>query len=207
MNTPIYDALLAGVPSPADGATPLPASTAWAAPGAAHTLARRLLGAAGLIYHPKDGANRALSDEQRLSIATLLGESSAMLDALTSSERAWPTGIAMIAAERAHQIEARNHDLEGDLGRSVELMSAAESYLRVAAMGADSSVNPDGSFAPPGGWPWSDEAWHPDDDPLQDLATSGALIAAAIDSLATGQYSRRSRAQRRDEHVWRRITH
>ena len=81
----------------------------------------------------------------------------------------------LITAERERQISAEGYTPDHDLGRAHALVDAAKCYLRA------------GSQKPgtvPIGWPWADHYWKPTGDPVRDLTKAGALIAAAIDSLA-----------------------
>jgi len=100
-------------------------------------------------------------------------------------------GIALLAAERVRQIDTKGFSLENDRGRAPELLAAADSYLLVGANhgGPDGWVNPDGSYAAPGGWPWGEENWDPSEDRVRNLTISGSLIAAAIDDLSADPHA------------------
>jgi len=91
-------------------------------------------------------------------------------------------GSDRIAAERERQINEKGYDQESDRGRAKELMAAAECYILVAQVGPDGWHNPDGSYSPPGGWPWDAKYWNPSEDTVRNLEKAGALIAAAIDA-------------------------
>lgn len=85
-------------------------------------------------------------------------------------------GIERIAAERRRQIGKEgwtaDHDDEHVGG---ELAVAAACYAaRAGQLDRDD---------PPDAWPWGDEWWKPNDDPIRDLERAGALIAAEIDRL------------------------
>lgn len=84
-------------------------------------------------------------------------------------------GIALIAAERQRQISVEGwtsqHD---DTHTQCELVRAAISY----ALPGVRKRTP-----PPMQWPWSDNWWKPSSFRIENLAKSGALIAAEIDRL------------------------
>lgn len=96
------------------------------------------------------------------------------------------TGVALIAAERARQVEKEGFDAERDDGYvGGELPDAAGCYCAFAALCADPGV---AAFPPtyasliPPAWPFDAEQWKVDkDDPVRALAKAGALIAAEID--------------------------
>lgn len=84
-------------------------------------------------------------------------------------------GTDLIAAERERQVNEEGYTAEHDAGHAHALVDAAACYLR-------------GGRTKPGtvpiGWPWAERHWKPTGDPVRDLTKAGALIAAAIDSLA-----------------------
>jgi Mn-containing catalase len=90
------------------------------------------------------------------------------------------TGAELIAAERERQVTKEGWTAEHDLGRAHQLVDAAKCYLR-AGTERPGTV--------PIGWPWAGRYWKPTGDPIRDLTKAGALIAAAIDSLAKGAQS------------------
>lgn len=69
-------------------------------------------------------------------------------------------------------------------GNQDELLAAAECYLQVARFGPDAWHNPDGSYAPPGGWPWTAEEWSPGERRVENLLISVGLISAAYEAVA-----------------------
>jgi hypothetical protein len=87
------------------------------------------------------------------------------------------TGAELIAAERARQLDI--YSAEHDAGHAGALMDAAICYGYAA-------LQPQLFEHPPVGWPWAPESWKPSGDPKRNLAKSGALAAAAIDSLKRG---------------------
>lgn len=93
------------------------------------------------------------------------------------------TGIELIAAERERQITAEGWTAEhDDQYTEAELERAALCYLDVAS--SQVVVGGKGeTYGPPDEWPWRMGWWKPADDPLRNMAKSGALIAAAMDRL------------------------
>jgi hypothetical protein len=88
------------------------------------------------------------------------------------------TGVELIALERDRQLKkawTAEHDDEHRIG---QLADAASAYLWAAHRAPMSALAP-----PPPLWPFEDEAWRPNDDPIRDLEKAGALIAAEIDRL------------------------
>lgn len=98
-------------------------------------------------------------------------------------------GINLIAAERERQITEEGYTAEHDDGRAYQLTYAARVYTAQATV----NIAEDTSDAMPfgwarfEGWPWRERYWKPSGDPIRDLTKAGALIAAAIDSLAAEQ--------------------
>lgn len=92
-----------------------------------------------------------------------------------------PTGVDLIAAERARQIAVEgwtpDHDDEHFHG---ELLAASDEYVRAALRILTAEVEPE---RPPIGWPWHPSWWKPSEDPIRNLVKAGALIAAEIDRL------------------------
>lgn len=107
---------------------------------------------------------------------------------VAAEQRAKSNGVELIAAERLRQLHD-GVDLERE--NPSDLMSAAGCHLDVAHLGADAWHSPDGSYAPPGGWPWENDRWEPSGDRVRDLAIAGALIAAALDALTPSPDERR----------------
>lgn len=153
----------------------------------------------------RNGVLVPLADFTRRRLARALAQAGLMLEATQRVEHGTLPGIASIADERFRQIDDAKHSQADDIGRSHELIAAAEAHLQIALLGPDAWHDPDGAYTPPSGWPWPDHAWHPSDNPVDALATAGALIAAAIDALGV-PLAGRTRAQRRDEHLVRRTT-
>lgn len=107
------------------------------------------------------------------------------------SEQRYPDdtedGAGLIAAERLRQIldegYSAPHDDAHNLG---ELSMAAAAYAGVAsaqARGASAEEFPAEMMLSEGEWPWEEDSWRPDEDPLRNLVKAGALIAAEIDRL------------------------
>ena len=98
------------------------------------------------------------------------------------------TGVELIAAERERQISHEGYSAEGDRHQGDLLARAGVEYANVAVSILRSG--PDAAhFDPPlrWNWPWSNEFWKPSENPIRDLVKAGALIAAAIDSIAAEQ--------------------
>lgn len=92
-------------------------------------------------------------------------------------------GSDRIAAERERQINEKGYNPESDRGRASELLAAAECYLMAAEFGPSGWHNVDGSYSPPGGWPWDDKYWNPSEDRKRNMDKAGGLIAAALDAM------------------------
>lgn len=93
------------------------------------------------------------------------------------------SGIQLIAAERARQIEGEGWSAEhDDKHRELELLRAAESYL-TAVISPDEEGDENGQTRPGWDWPWDRKRWKPSDDPVRNLVKAGALIAAELDRL------------------------
>lgn len=94
------------------------------------------------------------------------------------------TGIDLLVAERAHQINDEGYTPEHDRGRVAELAKASASYAMAGAcdVGALGYVanDPDDE---PFDWPWHPSYWKPTGDAIRDLTKAGALIVAALDTL------------------------
>lgn len=93
-----------------------------------------------------------------------------------------PSGVALIATERARQINVEGYTPEHDDGHPYEMARAAACYLRVGAR------LPMMVYPPPDEWPWEAAAWKPAEDDtteadVRNLVKAGALIAAEIDRL------------------------
>ncbi|WP_349862639.1 hypothetical protein [Leifsonia sp. WHRI 6310E] len=102
----------------------------------------------------------------------------------------------LIAAERVRQITEKGWTAEHDAGHATELVYAGASYFEAAEAirylpeGEDPAAAAEQMrMQPPLNWPWDAEQWHPSADPVRNLVKAGALIAAAIDSLHTGDLS------------------
>lgn len=96
------------------------------------------------------------------------------------------TGAEMIVQERQRQIDTEGYDAAHDAGKGHALARAGVAYA-IAGTGVAGDLKADGEAW--SWWPWSWDAWKPDDDDLvRNLVKAGALIAAAIDAhLAAGQ--------------------
>lgn len=176
MNTPIYEALCAArKPGRSEDAAPS------ASPLAREALAEELTAIALFIDGTRNGVLVPLADFTRhraakaLRAATTVLSKPAHLGAVDAD-----AGVILIAKERARHIEVEGHRPADDIGRVRELVAAATCYLEVAVWGPEAWVNPDGSYAAPGGWPWSPRHWKPSTHRLRNLVKAGSLIAAAI---------------------------
>ena len=91
------------------------------------------------------------------------------------------TGVELIAAERARQVEFHDRTAEHDDGHdNYEMASAACCYAQPAFGGPYS--HPTKGRAPTD-WPWELEFWKPSPDQVRNLVKAGALIAAEIDRI------------------------
>lgn len=96
------------------------------------------------------------------------------------------TGIELIAEERQRQIEKEGwtpeHDAHhdtGDLALAAAAYASAELYRRTTSEGCDNT---------PHIWPFEREWWKPTpNDRIRELQKAGALIAAEIDRLQSGE--------------------
>lgn len=92
-------------------------------------------------------------------------------------------GSARISHERIRQIEEEGFDLTHDMWRPVNLLNAAEAYMKYAR---EQQIT--GNFVQPKraglyGWPidWDESMFKPSANPGRNLEKAGALIAAALD--------------------------
>ena len=96
------------------------------------------------------------------------------------------TGIELIAEERQRQIEKEGwtpeHDAQhdtGDLALAAAAYASAELYRRTTSEGYDNT---------PHIWPFERKWWKPTpNDRIRELQKAGALIAAEIDRLQSGE--------------------
>ena len=95
----------------------------------------------------------------------------------------------MIAAERERQITEEGYSAEHDKDHALELTKAAQCYVGVGIRAQRYAAHP---LTVPIMWPWADRFWKPTGDPVRDLVKAGALIAAAIDSLALAPHDSES---------------
>jgi len=87
------------------------------------------------------------------------------------------TGAGRIVNERGRHIREEGYTLEGDIGRSQELLAAATAYTLYVSS-AEEGVLPTLDEV---GYPWHHSTWKP--EPLDHaLEKAGALIAAALDA-------------------------
>lgn len=93
------------------------------------------------------------------------------------------TGVEIIAAERARQVEvekwSEGHDdehTEGQLGGAAACY-AIVAYAQMAGWVKGSEQSPAHY------WRWDRTWWKPSDDVIRNLARAGALIAAEIDRI------------------------
>lgn len=100
------------------------------------------------------------------------------------------SGMYSIMCERIHQVRTHGYDPAGDVGRSGELIRAANCYTQYALMMATipvehlvhqdhpSDIDWDGKPL----WPWGRDSWKPADTVERNLTKGAALIAAAMDA-------------------------
>lgn len=92
------------------------------------------------------------------------------------------TGIELIAAERARQIEKLGYDADHDEGYRGQMAKAGACYADTAALQISKNIEQ----LPPcywhKEWPWRPETFR-GESPLNNLIKAGALIAAEIDRL------------------------
>ena len=100
---------------------------------------------------------------------------------MLSGVRAMKTGIELIAAERARQIEKEGFTPEHDYEHlPEELELAAVCYATPPEMRNASKKSVDGIWVP-FLWPWEGGWWKPSSTRERDLEKAGALMAAALD--------------------------
>lgn len=194
--TPIFDALVAG---PAQKL----AQNAVAEPKTIPEAVTELEVLADFADGTRRGALVPLADFMRHRMARALRQGASLLADTQRVESGTLPGLAAIVDERIRQVDDLAHAQQDDIGRSDELIHAAQAHIFCALYGPDGSHDRYGPTAP-SEWPWSEAAWHPHEDPRRSLATAAALLAAAIDSLQH-PLEGRTRAQRRDEHLARRV--
>lgn len=196
-DTPIFDALAAGDQPSQTAAAP-------AFPVGIPELVAELETCAFFADGTKRGDLVPLAHFMRHRIAAAMREAGTMLKATQRVEQGGSAGVAAIFEERDRHTSALGHSQVKDVGRADELISAAQAFIDSAIYGPDGFHDRNGPVAPPT-WPWGEASWRPTDNPVPALAKAGALIAAAIDSLMV-PLDHRTRAQRRDEHLVRRVT-
>jgi hypothetical protein len=179
MSEPIYEAILAAHQRPR-----VQPSEVAPEKSAISTLVSELDGCAFLADGTRRGELVPLADFTRHRMAKTLRAASAALTALPDDGRLLTPGIARVAAEHHGGFRLEDHR---DATRR-DLMKAAECYLLVAESGADGWHNPDGSYAPPGGWPWPDCDWFPSKDREENLVIAGAFVAEALEAPAASDH-------------------
>lgn len=92
------------------------------------------------------------------------------------------TGVELIAAERARQIDVEGWTLEHDAQHTGRGMAIAASCYALPP-----SMRRYSAEGVPRLWPWTPEWWKPSDDRVRELVKAGALIAAEIDRLQRGE--------------------
>lgn len=103
------------------------------------------------------------------------------------------SGVERIYRERVRQVDVEGYELEGDIGRTYQLLAAAGVYLQDVQFmitHPDYEYNRDGNpwmqdihFGPVNrGWPWGDHHYKPGNDPDRLLERVGALIASVMDA-------------------------
>lgn len=90
------------------------------------------------------------------------------------------TGVELIAAERARQVEREGWTPQHDDAHSTgEMADAAACYASLSSA-QSRDVDSCADYALPDSWPWDADWWKPKDR-LRNLVRAGALIAAEID--------------------------
>lgn len=103
------------------------------------------------------------------------------------------SGSELIAQERARQIQEEGYDAAHDAGQGHALARAGVAY---AIAGTGVAGDPEADHEAWSWWPWSREAWKPDDeDMVRNLVRAGALIAAAIDAHMANPWNEFARSQ------------
>ncbi len=89
-------------------------------------------------------------------------------------------GIEAFVLERNRQVLVKGFTPEHDKDHDpAELVAAGKCYIDFALWDLTYSSGD----SPPFDWPWGPEAWHPEDNALDNLAKGGALIAAGYDRI------------------------
>jgi hypothetical protein len=104
-----------------------------------------------------------------------------------SEPSAAKTGVELIAAERARQVEVEGWTAEHDAEHDPEDLARAAACYALPTWWRD-PIRAAEPQCPPQLWPWEARYWKPAKRPskldrVRDLVKAGALIAAAIDSI------------------------
>jgi hypothetical protein len=92
-------------------------------------------------------------------------------------------GIDLIINERLRQVYDLGFDAKHDLQYEVkDFVKAAQCYAAVAGNLLEGYMV-DTNKHPPCSWPWKKEEWHPMPTVEANLIKSGALMAAALDTM------------------------
>ena len=90
-----------------------------------------------------------------------------------------PTATDLIT--KARETLTLPAEFDADVDRTErDLVDAAEAHMNISFSGPDAWLYPNGSYAPPGGWPWADGDWDPSEDTLENLIIAAALLETAI---------------------------
>jgi hypothetical protein len=86
-----------------------------------------------------------------------------------------------IVDERRRQIDQEGYTEEHDRGHALELLAAADCYLRESELvrARPTRRNP----KPPYGWPWEERLWKPASETRM-RQKAGALALAAVEAIA-----------------------
>jgi hypothetical protein len=95
------------------------------------------------------------------------------------------SGVELIAAERARQIEVEGYSIEHDEYHAGAALAIAACCYALPQHMRKWRHHPGPSLVSvPTLWPWSPSDWKPsDDDRVRDLVKAGALLAAEIDRI------------------------
>lgn len=96
---------------------------------------------------------------------------------IVSNQESVDAGVALIAAERARQVEAEGYTAEHDAEHGSHRLAMAAMAYAVPRGGLMEPM-----WQPLRFWPWRIAEFKPSSDRIRDLTKAGALIAAAIDA-------------------------
>lgn len=131
----------------------------------------------GLDISEKPTTGGAMSEEDHISF-----HPDSPYRAVPELHNEVPSGAAKILIERHRVIFEEGYTPQHDAQHyPKDLTKAALCYLDYAHQQVRLGVNFSPVTNPPGLWPFEDEAWKPDEDPVRNLVKAGQFVAAAID--------------------------